>query len=119
MNDGIIYKQGTVVLLPFPYSDLSSSQKRPAVIISNELFNRNSSDLICCLITTNLTKDNLSVFITEKDVVEGNIHFNSKIKPYRVFTVSKRIVLKKLCVLKKEKINSTIFKLNKIISKIN
>jgi len=35
-----MYDQGDIVLLPFPYSDLTGSKQRPALIISNEKFNK-------------------------------------------------------------------------------
>jgi len=117
MTFGMNYKQTDIVLLPFPYSDLSSSKKRPALVLSNNSFNDSSSDLVCCLITTNPRKDNLSVQISDSDVSNGKLHFESRVKPYRLFTVDNKIAVKKLCSLKKEKFNLVINKLNKIISK--
>jgi len=32
------YKQGEIVLVPFPYSDLSGSKRRPVLIVSNDLY---------------------------------------------------------------------------------
>lgn len=112
------YDQKDIVLLPFPYSDLSTSKKRPALILSNNKFNHKSSDLICCLITTNPKQYKYSVSIEEKDVENGKLFFKSKIKPYRVFTIDSKIILKKLCQLKTGKFNETLENLYKIISKI-
>ncbi|PIN85194.1 MAG: hypothetical protein COV47_03445 [Candidatus Diapherotrites archaeon CG11_big_fil_rev_8_21_14_0_20_37_9] len=56
MMSGMTYNQADIILLPFPYSDLSSSKKRPALVISNNKFNSFSNDFICCLITTNPQK---------------------------------------------------------------
>ena len=47
-----MYNQKDIVLIPFPYSDLTGSKKRPALVISNEKINK-TEDRICCLITTN------------------------------------------------------------------
>jgi len=46
-----MFEQGNVILIPFPYSDLTGSKKRPALIISNS--NLKGEDKICCLITSN------------------------------------------------------------------
>jgi len=109
-------EHGDVILIPFPYSDLSSSKKRPALVLSNNSFNRSSSDLICCLITRNPKKDKWSVSIDEADVEKGSLHFKSKVKPYRIFTTDKSIVLKKLCRLKKAKLIAVIENLHKVLS---
>ena len=50
---GIIYKQREIVLLPFPYSDLSSTKKRPALIVSNNNYNERFNDVVVCVITSN------------------------------------------------------------------
>ena len=118
MTSGMNYKQGDIVLLPFPYSDLSSAKKRPALVLSNNKFNGSSDDIACCLITTNPKKDELSIAINDADVSNGKLHFESRIKPYRLFTVEKRIVVRKICSLKKAKFNETIEKLSEIISQM-
>ncbi len=40
MNGGIMYDQREIVLIPFPYSDLTGAKQRPALIISNQLINK-------------------------------------------------------------------------------
>jgi mRNA interferase MazF len=34
------YNQGDIVLLPYPYTDLSNTKQRPAVIISKDSVNK-------------------------------------------------------------------------------
>ncbi|HIH09413.1 MAG TPA: type II toxin-antitoxin system PemK/MazF family toxin [Candidatus Diapherotrites archaeon] len=109
------YKQAEMVLIPFPFSDLSSSKKRPALIISSDTFNNSSQDIICCLVTTNPKSDEYTVSISEADVESGKLHFDSTIKPYRLFTIDKKLVMKSLCVLKAGKLGEVILKLQKII----
>ncbi len=45
----VIPKSGDVVVLPFPFSDLSESKVRPAVVLARA----NKSDWILCQITSN------------------------------------------------------------------
>ena len=53
MNNGTQFKQRDIILIPFPYSDLTQNKKRPAIILSNGGYNHNNEDIICCAITSN------------------------------------------------------------------
>ena len=41
-----MYRQGEIVLIPVPFSDLSASKKRPVLVISNDGHNAASQDII-------------------------------------------------------------------------
>lgn len=43
---GIMYKQSEIVLVPFPYSDLSYTKKRPVLIVSNNEYNLKYPDIL-------------------------------------------------------------------------
>jgi mRNA interferase MazF len=94
MRGGIMYKQRDIVLMPFPYSDLTNAKKRPALIISNEKLN-NTEDVICSLITSN-PPDN-GILIEAKDFSSGKLPFKSWVKPQRIFTINQGIIIKKIC----------------------
>src|SRR3989344_7163958 len=94
MRGGIMYEQKDIVLIPFPYSDLSGFQQRPALIISNKKINL-TEDKICCLITTNPHKDDLEV--KKYFFNKGKLPFKSFVKPHRIFSISDKIIKRKLC----------------------
>ena len=48
----IPYKRGDVVLIPFPFTDLSTTKQRPALVISSEAFHQQGTDLLVCAITS-------------------------------------------------------------------
>ena len=99
MKGGMMYEQRDIILIPFPYSDLTKNKLRPAIIISNKKLNR-TSDRICCLITSNPTAKGIT--IQEKHLEKGKLPFQSKIKPQRIFTVEKTIIRKKLNTITKK-----------------
>lgn len=110
-----MYDQGEIVLIPFPYSDLSANEQRPALIISNRLVN-STEDRICCLITRNSRKEDLEI---KKDSFKsGSLPFKSFVRPHRIFTIHQGIIKKKLCVINNVFHNQVIVKLDSYIKKI-
>ena len=57
------YKRGDIVLVPFPFTDLTSSKKRPALVISPDSFNSQQQDLVVVAITSQLTDSKDSVVL--------------------------------------------------------
>ncbi|MDX2130352.1 MAG: type II toxin-antitoxin system PemK/MazF family toxin [Chloroherpetonaceae bacterium] len=45
--------KGDIVLVPFPFTDLSAIKRRPALILSPETYNQ-SGDVVIAFITSNL-----------------------------------------------------------------
>src|SRR3989344_7001157 len=94
MKGGIMFNQREIVLLPFPYSDLSGAKLSPALILSNKSFNQ-SEDRICCLVTSK--EPSFKILITQEDLELGELPFMSWAKPSRIFTVSEKIIKRRLC----------------------
>jgi len=91
-----MYEQMEIVLIPFPYSDLTGFKKRPALIISNSKLNK-TEDRICCLVTSQKTSQGIA--IERKNFEEGKLPFKSWVKPQRIFTINEKIIIKKICKL--------------------
>jgi mRNA interferase MazF len=47
-----IYKRGDVVLVPFPFTDLSSAKQRPGLVVSADVFNSARDDILVAAITS-------------------------------------------------------------------
>lgn len=97
MKDGITYKQRDIVLIPFPYSDLTGLKKRPAVIMSNSKLKGN--DFICLLITSNTPKNGILI---KDSFLKKSLPFISWVKPQRIFTIDKRMVIKRITSIDKK-----------------
>ncbi|QLH09442.1 type II toxin-antitoxin system PemK/MazF family toxin [Candidatus Nitrosotenuis sp. DW1] len=59
MSKRYFASQRDVVLAPFPFSDLSQSKFRPAIIMSNNNYNRKFQDFIAIPLTSNPTQENI------------------------------------------------------------
>lgn len=103
--------KGDVVVIPFPFSDLTQAKRRPALVISV----LDGQDLILCQITSQTIKDSYSIPLYDEDFEKGNLRKESNIRPNRLFTAEKSIVLYKIGTLKNTKLNEIINKLVEII----
>ena len=52
------FQRGDVVLIPFPFTDLSAAKTRPAVVVSSELYHQARSELLLAYISSQVSKVN-------------------------------------------------------------
>ena len=107
-----MYKKGTVVLVPFPFTDLSGSKVRPAVIVSD---GKVSSDVILLFITSQQKiKGKHIVHVTPDE--ENGIKVTSKIVCSKIATLEAKIVLGELGLLSKPALKSVDLELKKVLA---
>ena len=109
------FKQKEIVLVPFPYSDLSSIKNRPVLILSNDNFNYSHNDLLVAVITSKMFIDDYSVEIDNDSLEYGILPEKSVIKTSKLFTVSKDLIIKKFSILKDEKFEEVIKKISNLL----
>ncbi|MDQ6889195.1 MAG: type II toxin-antitoxin system PemK/MazF family toxin [Bacteroidota bacterium] len=114
-----MYNQREIVLVPFPYSDLSSSKRRPVLIISNNNYTKNYPDILVAVITSNIFKDEYSVELKNNDLELGILPEKSVIKCHKLFTIDQSRVLKRFSILGEKKFDEVIAFLNKLIQRTN
>ena len=95
------YKQRDILLVPFPFSDQSGNKVRPVLIISNDMFNKKSEDLLVCAITSTIKREGTSIVIEQKNIESGMLHHTCCIKIENILKINKRLILKKIGVLNK------------------
>jgi mRNA interferase MazF len=93
---------GSVVLVKFPFSDLSSSKLRPAIILSSSGF----GDWILCQVTSNAYSDQTAMEISDSDFISGSLHRVSFCRPGKLFTANTSIMTSEVGRLKPEVIAS-------------
>ena len=97
-----MYNQGDILLIPIPFSDLTSSKRRTVLILSNSLYNQKTEDLVVAAVTSNLIEKDYSVLFRNDDMLEGNLKIPSIIRADKIYTLSKHIVIKKFGSVKPE-----------------
>ncbi|WP_321506788.1 type II toxin-antitoxin system PemK/MazF family toxin [uncultured Methanoregula sp.] len=80
--------KGDIVVVLFPFSDLSNAKKRPALVLATP----DGEDVILCQITSRLVSDRYAVLIGEDDFSAGSLRQESNVRPTRIFTADKKII---------------------------
>jgi len=105
------FVKGDVVVVPFPFSDLSGSKRRPALVISQ----LRGDDVILCQITTPKRLDGYSINLSGTDFICGSIDHQSVIRPNRLFTADSNKIIRSAGKLSPKKVVEVIEKLIEII----
>jgi len=103
------FVKGNVVVIPFPFSDLKGTKRRPAFVITD----LPGDDIILCQITSTARADIFAIPLENEDFTSGTLSINSFIRPNKIFTADKKLILYKIGHLSNEKIFEII---NSIIS---
>lgn len=98
----ITFSQRDILLVPFPFTDLSSTKQRPVLVVSNNKINHNreTPDFVGLAITSKIRKGLYNIQISDKDLDIGSLFTNSEIHCDKIATLEKELVIKKLCKIK-------------------
>ena len=83
------FAAGSVVLVPFPFSDLSRAKLRPAVVLAEA----DRDDLILCQVTSNPYFDGAAVALTSSDFLAGSLQRVSYARPGNLFTANTSLIV--------------------------
>ncbi|PIU31154.1 MAG: MazF family transcriptional regulator [Syntrophobacteraceae bacterium CG07_land_8_20_14_0_80_61_8] len=86
---------GAVVVVPFPFSNLTLAKPRPAVVLADA----GRGDLILCQVTSNPYADPRAVELTEISFAQGSLRITSYARPGKLFTASRELILSQAGVL--------------------
>jgi mRNA-degrading endonuclease toxin of MazEF toxin-antitoxin module len=88
-------EQGDIVLIPVPFTDLSSQKRRPVIVISNDGYHRVAADVIVVAMTSNPAVVPYSFRIGSADLIEGALNRPGTVRADKIYTLAKAIVIKK------------------------
>jgi mRNA interferase MazF len=86
---------GGVVLVPFPFSDLSGAKLRPAVALAGA----GRDDWILCQVTSNPYGDHQAIHLQASSFDSGSLRADSYARPGRLFTASRDLMVAQVAVL--------------------
>lgn len=95
---------GAVVLVPFPFSDLSASKLRPALILADA----GKGDWILCQITSKPYADDTAIELASADFAQGGRKLISYARPGKLFTSNISLMKTQAGVLKQDKLDIVV-----------
>lgn len=91
-------RRGDVVLVPFPFTDLSTTKQRPAVVLSSDRYHQVTGDCLVAAITS-IRPHTLSpgdVPLSPEDQAAGGLLKPSIVKIGKLITLNRRLIRRTL-----------------------
>jgi PemK-like, MazF-like toxin of type II toxin-antitoxin system len=95
---------GDVILVPFPFSDLTQSKLRPAIVLADA----GGGDWILCQVTSNPYGDPRAIMIADVGFRQGGLPLTSFARPGKLFTANQGLVVRRVGTLKSEVLSQII-----------
>ena len=95
---------GAVVLVPFPFSDLSQTKLRPALVLAEA----GRGDWILCQITSKSYSDTKAIEVNGDSLETGSLRVTSYARPGKLFTANHSLIVNQVGKLKAEKFKQII-----------
>jgi mRNA interferase MazF len=98
------FGRASVVLVEFPFSDLSDKKLRPAVVLAQA----NRQDWFLCQITSNAGIDQRAIEIKQTDFENGSLRQQSFARPDKIFAGHEALIRRRVGVLSKAAVNRIV-----------
>ena len=88
-------EQGEIVLIPVPFTDLTSQKRRPVIVISNDTYNRSGADIVVVAMTSHPATAKYAFQISSADLIEGKLNRPGTERVDKIYTLAKAIIVKR------------------------
>jgi mRNA interferase MazF len=89
------YQQGDIVAVDFPFTDISQTKRRPALVVSNEQVNE-TGDYLLGQITNQKRGDALTLPLSTEDYSAYPLPLVSYIRKHELFLLNEKLILSKI-----------------------
>lgn len=95
---------GGVVLVRFPFSDLSQTKLRPAVVLADA----GRGDWILCQVTSKPYGDTRAIKMEDTGFATGSLRVLSYARPGRLFTANRDLIVSEVATLKSQSLKQVV-----------
>lgn len=86
--------QGDIVLIPIPFTDLSSRKRRPVIVISNDSYHTATTGMGVVAMTSNPAPAPYSFRIASADLSQGTLNHPGTVRVDKIYTLSQRLSIR-------------------------
>lgn len=108
------YVKGDIVSVRFPFSSEDEFKFRPAVVLASWPY-LDSRDYLVCMISTQDDRDPYQMEVGKEDTVGGSFEQRCYIRPTYTFAASERRINRKVCSLKRGKLDAVLSVLHDLL----
>ena len=105
---------GTIVTINFPFSDLSPTKRRPAMVLASV----SRGDVILCQIISKPYSDP-AANTALSDFSKGSLNRESFVRPGKLFTTHQSLICQEVATIKEKKFDDVIHRLLQLFLKDN
>ena len=110
-----MYNQRDLLLVPIPFTDLSSQKIRPVIVVSNSQYNRQTNDLVVVGVTSNIKEEAYSTNLNNDEMEKGKLPLPSRIKCDKIYSIANKIVQRKYGKITQKKYDEIQSQIKKLI----
>ena len=108
-------EQRELCLLPVPFSDLSTTKRRPVIIISNNAYNNSSKDVLVIAVTSNLSEKKYTIDIESFDMESGSLKTTSMVRFDKIYSIDHSLIIRSFGKITLQKFDEIVKNLNEIL----
>ena len=108
------FEQGEIVVAQILFSEQIGLKTRPALVISNTKYNKNSEDIILLKITSQSKKTKYDIDLNNKDLEDGKLTKTSMIMTDNPVTTYKGMISTKIGKISNKKLKEVKEKLSEL-----
>lgn len=96
MRTGTLPKQGEIVLIPVPFTNLSSEKRkrRPVIIISNDEYNQMAADMVVVAMTSTPSVSPYNFVVTSADLTHGKLNRPGTVRVDKIYTLDQSLIVR-------------------------
>jgi mRNA interferase MazF len=102
---------GSVVLVPFPFSDISQSKLRPAIVLASG----DRDDWVLCQVTSKPYGDRRALELRDADFVVGGLRVSSFARPAKLFTAHQCLFVAEVGKLNQQAMDRIVAAVTRVI----
>ena len=100
----VTFTAGAVVLVRFPFSDLSQTKLRPAVVLADA----GRGDWILCQVTSKPYGDTRAIRLEDTGFSTGSLRVLSYARPGKLFTANRDLIVSEVATLKSQSLKQVV-----------